>query len=50
MNKKELLNEIEDIKDILENMGETLYANDEELETEYVLDVLEHCKKYIKEN
>jgi len=34
----------------LVDMGETLYANDDEIDTEVIIDTLNYAKQVIKEN
>ena len=45
----ELIDEIDSLIAYLQNMGETLYSNDDEIDTDVIVNVLSKCKKVIEE-
>ena len=49
-NKTECIEQIDGLIRALEDMGETLYANDEEIDTDVIINTLNYAKEVIKEN
>ena len=49
-NKEIAIEAIDGLIRALEDMGETLYANDDEIDTEVIIETLNYAKQVIKEN
>ena len=49
-NKEIAIEQIDGLIRVLEDMGETLYANDDEIDTNVIINTLNYAKEVIREN